>query len=96
MRSRTPSGEITLAEAEAEHVHVVREDAVSQRIDPRISPAERANDEELDTPYFRQLSDYVHHREHATVSDVEQGSYEKEKQGSLYVSQLREPLTHSS
>ena len=74
--SRSPSGEVTLADSEIEHVRVVSEDSVSERIDPRISPAERANEEELDTPYLRQLSDYVHHREHnaEASTDVEKGT----------------------
>ncbi|GJE99244.1 MFS general substrate transporter [Phanerochaete sordida] len=54
---------------ELEHVRVVHEDAVTERIDPRITPAERATDAELDEPYLRQLADYVHHREHEHSHD---------------------------
>ena len=87
--SRSPSGEVTLADSELEHVRVVSEDAVSERIDPRISPTERATEEELDSPYHRQLSDYVHHWEHTGATDVEKGIEQHEKDsGPLYVGVL--------
>ncbi|EKM50095.1 uncharacterized protein PHACADRAFT_264625 [Phanerochaete carnosa HHB-10118-sp] len=85
MFSRSPSGEVTLAETDADHVRVVSEDAVSDRIDPRISPAERASEDDLDSPYLRQLSDYVHHRDHTAVADVEHGKPKKENDSPLYV-----------
>lgn len=84
MLSRCPTGDATLAEPD-EHVRIVRADSVSSRIDPRIAPADRANEDELDTPYLRQLSDYVHHREHTAVDDVERGKSDPESDGPLYV-----------
>lgn len=86
--ARSISEEVTLAEPEGEHVRVVRGDAVSERIDPRISPAERASEEQLDTPYLRQLSSYVHHHhEHQPPVDVEQGTVSEKpsSDGPLYV-----------
>lgn len=87
--SQSVSEEVTLADADTDHVRVVREDSVSERIDPRISPQEIANEEELDTPYLRQLSDYVHHHHnHAESTDVEQGTVSEKAtpdSGPLYV-----------
>lgn len=87
--SRSLSEEVTLADADTEHVRVVREGSVSERIDPRISPQEIADEEELDTPYLRQLSDYVHHNHHhhAESTDVEQGTTSEKGSdtGPLYV-----------
>jgi hypothetical protein len=87
-RSRSPSGDVTLADTEIEHVRVVSEESVSERIDPRISPTQRANEEELDSPYLRQLSGYIHPREHTEATDVERGTVSDrgEKESSpLYV-----------
>lgn len=91
--SRSVSEEGTLADVdlEAEHVRVVTEDSVSERIDPRIAPQDIPNEEELDTPYIRQISDYVHHHHHAEHTDLEQGSISEKHSpdtGPLYVSLL--------
>ena len=96
MLSRPPSEDITLNELNTEHVRVVREDSVSERIDPRISPAERASQEQLDEPYLRQLSDCAHHDGHTAVeSDVEKGTSEKQSDP-LYVGRVRAQLTRIS
>ncbi|GJE93234.1 MFS general substrate transporter [Phanerochaete sordida] len=84
MLSRCPTGDATLAESDGEHVRVVRSDSVSERIDPRITPAALASPAELDEPYLRQLSDYVHHREPG-AGDVEHGKREPDGDGPLYV-----------
>lgn len=56
------SEEATLADP-VEHYHIARADSVSEPVDARITPQLRANEEELDTPYLQQLSEFVHHKD---------------------------------
>ncbi|THG98765.1 hypothetical protein EW026_g3482 [Hermanssonia centrifuga] len=64
------SEEATLADPR-EHLRIVpaSADSASDSVDPRITPRERADEEQLDEPYLHQLSDYVHHREHTKESE---------------------------
>lgn len=80
------SEEVTLADP-LEHVHIARADSVSDQIDPRITPEEAADEEQLDESYFRQASDYIHHREHPKHSEH---LSEDEKDGPLYVCLMTE------
>ncbi|KAJ3551754.1 hypothetical protein NM688_g4528 [Phlebia brevispora] len=81
-----------------DHVRIVREDSVSDVIDPRITPEDRADEEQLDESYFRQASDYAHHRPHPAHHEKPPGSLD-EKEGPLYVefekNDPRDPMNFS-
>ncbi len=78
------SEEATLADPR-EHLRIVpaSADSASDSVDPRITPRERADEEQLDEPYLHQLSDYVHHREHTKESEKTTSD-----DGPLYVGQV--------
>lgn len=55
--------EATLADPTDGHFVVHHLNEVTEPIDPRIQPTEKATAHQLDEPYTRQLSDYVHHKD---------------------------------
>ena len=80
------SEEVTLADP-MDHigVRISQANPASDDIDPRITPGERADEEQLDESYFRQASDYVHHREHKDNKLSEKSVDSTDKEGPLYV-----------
>lgn len=80
------SEEATLNEASPlEEYHITEEGLVSSDpADPRVTEKTRATVHELDSPYARQLSDYIHPKERdSTSKDIEAGSDKDE--GPIYV-----------
>ena len=78
----------TLADT-TEHIRVVRSGSVSDAIDPRIMPEERASQEQLDESHLRQASDRVHRHErpkHPEKTSIETVSEDNDdNEGPLYV-----------
>ncbi|KAI0343343.1 MFS general substrate transporter [Trametopsis cervina] len=75
------SEEATLNEASPlEEYHITEEGLVSSDpADPRVTEKTRATVHELDSPYARQLSDYIHPKERdSTSKDIEAGSVKDE------------------
>lgn len=59
------SEEATLAESQVDRYRLAEEGFnTGDPADPRINDKNRATEHELDSPYLRQLSEYVHHRKH--------------------------------
>lgn len=88
------SEEVTLADPEDHvNVRVTQANPASDAVDPRITPGDVADEEQLDESYLRQASDYVQgdvkHGEKKSVNSTD-------KEGPLYVSGSPTPLCHNS
>ncbi|TCD71762.1 hypothetical protein EIP91_003105 [Steccherinum ochraceum] len=77
--------EATLADPTEGHFAIHHLNEVTEPIDPRIQPSEKATPKELDEPLSRQLSDYVHHRDPHKAEHGASPSGTEEKEDVLYI-----------